>query len=403
MTVEEQLVPHPLRVAAALSWRVLVVVTAIALMAVVLATLRLIFLPTIVALLLATALVPPTRWLRARGVPSAAATAGVLVAAVLMLAGVISAVATLAVVDFAEFEGLRASVDEGVDRVKQWLVESPLGLSEAEVDARFEQAREQVRSSADRLAGGAFSGALIVVEMIAGGALTLVLLFYFVHDGRGMWRWVVRLFPEALEPDVEAIGERGWRTLTGYLRGTIAVAAFDAVAIAIVLVILNVPFAVPLTLLIFFGAFIPVVGAFLTGFVAVMVALASEGAVTALIVLGAIVLVQQLEGNVLAPLLLGRSVRLHPVVVVLAVTAGGTIWGIPGAFVAVPITALIAATVTYLVARGRDLPPEQAAVVDPGDASMPGGDAGAHPDAGDHASADAAAGAAQTLRREAEA
>lgn len=401
--MEEQLVPHPLRVAAALSWRVLVVVTAIALMAVVLATLRLIFLPTIVALLLATALVPPARWLRARGVPSAAATAGVLAAAVLVLAGVISAVATLAVVDFAEFEGLRTSVDEGVDRVKQWLVESPLGLSEAEVDARFEQAREQVRASADRLAGGAFSGALIVVEMIAGGALTLVLLFYFVHDGRGMWRWVVRLFPEALEPDVEAIGERGWRTLTGYLRGTIAVAAFDAVAIAIVLVILNVPFAVPLTLLIFFGAFIPVVGAFFTGFLAVMVALASEGAVTALIVLGAIVLVQQLEGNVLAPMLLGRSVRLHPVVVVLAVTAGGTIWGIPGAFVAVPITALIAATATYLVARGRDLPPEQAAVVAPGDASTPGGDAGAHPDARDHAFADAAAGAAETLRREAEA
>lgn len=350
--MEEHLVPHPLRVAAALSWRFLVIAAAIAVIAIILATLRLIFLPAIVALILSTALVPPARWLREHGVPSALGTLTVLAGAALGLAAIIAIMAAFVVIDFNEFGGLQASVDDGIDRVTQWVVDSPLGLSESDVDSRLSTARDQLSANSDRIAGGAFSGALIFVEMLAGAALALVLLFFFVHDGERMWSWIVGLFPPQYQDDAHAIGLRGWRALTGYLRGTIGVAIFDAATIAVVLIVLGVPFALPLTALIFFGAFIPVVGAFVTGFAAVMVALAGEGLAPALIVLGALLLVQQLEGSVVTPLLLSRSVQLHPVVVILAVTTGGVIWGIPGAFVAVPITALVASTSGYL-ATGR--------------------------------------------------
>ncbi|MDA0365795.1 MAG: AI-2E family transporter [Chloroflexi bacterium] len=375
--MQEPLVPHALRVAAALSWRFLAIAAAIAVIALILATLRIIFLPAIVALILATALVPPARWLREHRVPSALAALTVLLGAAFTLATIIAVMAAFVVIDFNEFRGLQASVEDGIDRVTQWIVDSPLGLSESEVDARLADAREQLSANSDQLAGGAFSGALIFVEMVAGAALALVLLFFFVHDGRRMWRWIVGLFPGEYQDDVHAIGLRGWGALTGHLRGTIGVAIFDAGAIALVLIVLGVPFALPLTALIFFGAFIPVVGALVTGFAAVMVALAGEGLAPALIVLGALLLVQQLESSVVAPLLLSRGVQLHPVVVIMAVTAGGVIWGIPGAFVAVPITALVASTSAYLATRGRAPAPLEPVPPDPAIAGVSEHDLGA--------------------------
>lgn len=367
----EQYVPGPLRLAAALSWRLLVVAAAIALLALIMATLRLIILPTVIALILATAFVPPARWLSDRGLPRALATLAVILGAFLVVVVLFATMTAFFVIDFSGFRDLQGSVEQGVDRIERWIVDSPLNVSEGEVETQIQRLRERIQENSQQIIGGAFSGALILVEMLAGAALTIVILFFFVYDGRRMWRWTVGLFADEFHDDVNAIGERSWHALSGYLRGVVGVAFFDAVAIGIVLLILGVPFVVPLSLLIFFGAFVPIVGAFVTGFVAIAVALASQGAVSALIVLAANVTVQQVEGQVLQPLLVGRSVNLHPLAVLIAVSTGGVIWGIPGAFVAVPMTAVIVTTISYLVARGRHLPPREAVRVDPANAHSP--------------------------------
>ncbi|MGH3001372.1 MAG: AI-2E family transporter [Gaiellaceae bacterium] len=192
------------------------------------------------------------------------------------------------------------------------------------------------------------SGTMIAVELAVGTLLALFLLFFFLKDGDRIWAWVVRLFPGDARADVEAIGRRGWKVLGGYLRGVSIVALVDAVLIGGALAVLGVPFALPLALLTFLGGFLPIVGANLAGFAAAMVALVSDGLLTALVVAAVVLVVQQLEGHLLQPLIVGRSVRLHPVAILLAITAGGVLWGIPGAFLAVPLTAVSAAAASHL-------------------------------------------------------
>ncbi len=345
----ETRVPATLRLAAALAWRFLVVVAAVGALVYGLAAIRIVVVPVAIAILLASVLMPLVVRFERSGLPRTLAAAATLLIFLAVIAGVL-ALAAPAVVD--EVDELDVSISGGVSTVTSWLSDGPLGLSERQVASWQAQVTEQLRGESGRLIGGVFGGAYVVVEILAGLALAIVTLFFLLRDGPSIWAWFRRLFPPQARDDVERIGQRAWTTIGGYLRGVSIVAAADAVFIGLALWLLGVPLVLPLALLTFVGGFFPIVGAFAAGFAAAMVALVTNGLTTALLVIAATLVVQQLEGNVLQPLVVGSAVNLHPLAVILAVAAGGIVWGIAGAFLAVPLAAVVNQAATHLANRG---------------------------------------------------
>jgi predicted PurR-regulated permease PerM len=269
--------------------------------------------------------------------------------AVLVLVAVIGLVGTLFAVGFArELDNLGSDVTGGIDRLREWLVTGPLPVDQAQLDRITAQAGEQLRRLGPQLTRGAAN----VLEAIGMAALALVLLFFLLRDGRAMVGWVLRGLPERNRECAGRASEAGWRTLQGYVRGSAIIAAVDATGIGLGLVILGVPLALPLTLLTFIASFVPLVGATVAGTLAVLVALATRGPVTALLVLGIVLLVQNLEGNLLEPVIMGRAVRLHPAAILLAVAAGALVAGVGGALLATPLTAMTHRMISVL----RDCP-----------------------------------------------
>jgi predicted PurR-regulated permease PerM len=335
--------------AAAVTWKSLVVVGGVAVAVLALARLRILVLPAIVALLLATVLVPPVDRLRRVGLPRLVAVWLVLLASIGVLSGVVVLVAPTVSDEFAD---LGPTVQEGIEEVESWLVEGPLELSREEIERYRTQIVEQVQASGGSIASGVLAGAILAGEVVAGILLVLVLVFFFVKDGDKMCRFALDQVREENQALLRGLGRRVWTTIGGYVRGTALVALVDAVIIGIGLVLIGVPLVFPLALLVFFGAFFPLIGAVLAGIVAVLVALVSGGPGDALLTLGVVVVVQQVEGDVLAPLVLGRAVRLHPVVIIGALTAGAVIGGLIGAFLAVPVAAVVVAVSSELKARG---------------------------------------------------
>lgn len=347
-------VPRSLDTAAGVAWRFLVCAAAIALVAIVLAKLRLVMLPLAVALLLATVLGTPVRKLRERGLAPAAAAGTVLLGALAALGG---AVALVAVPVYEEWDNVDVGVRGGVEKVGDWLVDGPLGLSEREVDDAIRKTFDQIREHGDTIAGGVVSGGILALELAAGVVLALVLLFFALKDGERIWNGTLTLVPAGRREDVREIGTRVWRSLGAYLGGVATVALVDAVFIGLGLYLIGVPLVLPLAVLTFLGGFVPIVGATAAGFAAAMVALVSNGLVGALLVVAVVIAVQQLEGHLLQPLIVGRRVQLHPAAVILAVAIGGIVWGIPGAFLGVPFTVIVVVTVRRL--RARDAPAEE--------------------------------------------
>lgn len=314
-----------------------------------LARLRILVLPVIVALLLAAVLVPPVDRLQRAGIPRLVAVWLLMLASLGLLAGLVVLVAPT-VSD--QFTDLSSTVQEGVDEVENWLVEGPLELSREEINRYRTQIVEQVRASGGSIASGVLAGAILAGEVIAGLLLVLVLVFFFVKDGEKMCRFGLDQFRVENQEVLAALGRRVWATIGGYVQGIALVGLADAVIIGIGLLIIGVPLVLPLSLLVFFGAFFPLVGAVAAGAVAVLVALVSGGPTDALLALGVVVIVQQVEGDVLAPLVLGRAVQLHPVVIIGALTGGAVIGGLIGAFLAVPVAAVAVAVASELKARG---------------------------------------------------
>lgn len=314
-----------------------------------LARLRVLVLPMIVALLLSTVLVPPVRRIQRTGVPRILATWLVLLGCVGAVVGVLVLIAPSVV---GEFRDLVPTAQAGVDQVENWLVDGPLQMSRAEIDRYSDQILEQVRSSGDRVISGVLAGAALASEVAAGVLLTLVLLFFFVKDGEKICGFGLRQVRPEHQDLARALGRRLWAAVGGYMRGTAAVAMVDATIISLGLVLIGVPLVLPLGVLTFFGAFFPLVGAVFAGIVAVLVALVSGGPTDALLTLGVVLVVQQIEGNVLAPMVLGRAVRLHPVVIIMALSSGAIVGGLIGAFLAVPTTAVAVAVATELRDRG---------------------------------------------------
>ena len=334
-------VPRILVAASEFSWRFLVCVAAIAVVVFLLSKISFAVIPVLIAVLASTLLVPPAKALERRGLPDALATAIVFVVALLAFAGVVAVLAP-AVAD--EFDTLGTQVREGVDTLGGYVADLPVGMTEAQVQNQIDHIDERVRDNGGRIGSGLLSGAQFAAQLATGLLFTLVLLFFFVKDGSRLWSWILRLFPETRREAVAEMGEAGWRVMTGYVRGVSLVALFDAVFIGLALWLIGVPLVLPLAVLTFFAAFIPLVGAFVAGGAAVLVALVAVGPGAALLVFLAVVLVQQLEGNVIYPIVVAHSVELHAVAILLAVTIGGLTAGIVGAALGVPVAAVIAAS-----------------------------------------------------------
>jgi putative heme transporter len=337
-------VPRSVRLAADWTWRLLLFVAVGALVVLLLGRLRTVVLPVFLVLLFAALLAPVTARLRRMRVPDAlAAFAGVLVLLVVLLGG-LALVARSAV---KQVQQLGPTLGNGVEELRNYLQTGPLHLGSERVDALAKSATD-VLSSGSTYTGTVVSGASAGVSLLAGFTLTVFVLFFFLKDGQELRGWCIAHLPRAWRTPADGAADEVWQSLTSYTRGAVAVAAFDALFIGIGLLLLDVPLALSLSLLTFLSAFVPIVGAVVAGVVAVLVALAAKGFGTALAVLGVVLLVQQLEGNVLQPLIMRRAVELHPLVVVVAVAAGGTIAGIAGAALAVPVVAVIRVTITSL-------------------------------------------------------
>jgi putative heme transporter len=353
-------VPQGLRIAAAWSWRLIVIgVVGWALLQII-GTIRIVVIPLLVALLLSALLAPAVGWLLRARLPRSLATALVLVG------GLAAVIATLTLVVNEFVNGapqLSDNASKGIRQIQDWLKTGPLHLSDSQLDRYIEQGQQWVDQNTQALTTGALSTATTVFELLTGTLLVLFATFFFLRDGRRIWRFLVRLLPVAARWRVDDAGQASWATLVAYVRATVLVAFIDAVGIGIFLVLLDVPFAFPLAALVFLGAFIPIVGATLSGTVAVLVALVDSGWVRALAVLGAVIIVQQLEGHILQPLIMGRAVAIHPLAVVVAIAAGVVLAGITGALVAVPLIAVLNTAVRRLAHRRVPEVPPEAVVV----------------------------------------
>lgn len=333
-------VPTWLASTTAWTWRLLVLILGAAAIITVMVRLALVTLPVIIALVLATLAVGPARALERRGLPPALAASTVVIGGVTAMTGLFAALTPAFVVQVRE---LVPTVIEAFYFLIDWLEQGPLGWDRDELVTYIDQGLDLLRRSSGQIAGGVMSGAAAIVQFITAFVLALVLLFFFVKDGPAIVDWILARTPPSHRATVRAVGRRAWTALSGFVRGTAAVALIDAVGIGIGLAILGVPLVLPISVLVFLGGFIPVIGAFLTGMIAVLVALAATDLQTALLTLAIVVAVQQFESNVLQPVIMRRAVSLHPIVLLGALTAGGVLIGIIGAFLAVPIAAVLAA------------------------------------------------------------
>lgn len=331
------------------SLQLLLVAGAVAVVVVVLVKLRLVVLPAVLSLFVAVILSPPKEWLVGRRVPPALATLMVIVAALVVLITIGSILAPR-VAD--ELGTLATTASQGLREVTVSLAEGPLGISATDVSRFVDQAVQTIEANSGQITQGVLSGALLVGELIAGILLMLVLVFFYLKDGERIWRWLVDLFPAGqTRIDVNELGRRALLTLSGYIRGVAFVATVDSVLIGGALAVLGVPLVLPLAVLTFFAAFFPLIGAFTAGLLAALVALVSKGLVVALIVVFVITLIQQLEGDIIYPVVVGRAIRLHPLAILLAITAGGIAGGVMGALLAPPTVAVLWTVVSFLRAE----------------------------------------------------
>ncbi len=324
------------------------------------ATLLVVTLPLLIAIVLSTLCVPPRNALVARGVPRALATFIVVIGGIAVLVGILAAMAPSFI---SQIQDLGPTLLEGRDELFAWLRDGPLNLEVNNFGDLWARVQSIIGGGGDSGGGGGGGGSGIVGnvltgvstagQFLAGLALMIVLLFFLVKDGDIIVAWFQGLLRESHRPTARALGSRAWTALSGYVRGTATIALVDAIGVGIGLLIIGVPLVLPLALLVFFGAFLPVIGAFIAGLVAVLVALADGGLSMGIWALVVILVVQQIEGNLLHPLVMRRAVALHPVVVLVALGAGAALAGIVGAFLSVPVAAVAAAVGNELRLRAQ--------------------------------------------------
>jgi len=343
--------------------QVLLVLAFLWAMKILLGALWVIILPVLLAIVLSTVLWPPVRWMRSKGVPPALAAFISLLAAFGVIAGVIAWIVP-SVIDQAPQLADRAI--EGLHRLQDWIQGPPLNIDDDQLSTLVDNITHRLQSSATTIASGVFSGVGVATSAAITAFTAIVITFFFMKDGPRFLPWVNRTVGAPTGSHISEVLTRMWNTLGGFIRTQAIVSLVDASLIGLGLIILDVPLAAVLIVITFLGGFVPIVGAFVAGGLAVLVALLVNGLTTALIVLGIILVVQQLEGNVLSPWLQSKAMELHAVVVLLSVTLGGTLFGITGAFLAVPAASCLTVLLRYVLeqigmAAGETIQAEDAA------------------------------------------
>jgi len=347
MSSDDAAVAPLVRKAAAWSWRLLIIAVAAWVLLQFLMRLGVVIVPAALALMLTALLVPAVDFLNRRGAPRGGAVALVLICGLALVGSILAFVIT----QFADgLPDLADQVTRSIDSARQWLISGPLHLRPDQINHFGDTAIQTIRDHQQELTSGALSTAGTVTEIVTGALLALFTLIFLLLGGRNIWRFMTQIAPATARQRVGDAGAAGFHSLTGYVRATSVVALVDAVGIGTGLAIMGIPLALPLASLVFLGAFIPLVGAVLSGFVAVVVALLAKGFVYALITLGLIIAVMQLEAHVLQPLVMGRAVSIHPLAVVLGIAAGGVLAGVVGALLAVPTIAFINSAARVLLA-----------------------------------------------------
>jgi putative heme transporter len=360
---DDEDVPRGLRIATAWSWRLLVLAAAAAVMLWLIGRLRDVLIPLSIALLLSALLAPSVGWLRRTiRLPRSLAVALVLIAGIAAVGGVLTLVITQFVTSFHD---LVKNATEGIRTIQSQLRTGPLHLSNSQLNGLADAAQNWLNTHRDVLTTGAVSTATTAVDVVFTSLLVLFATFFFLRDGRRIWTFLLGLLPRGARAPLGAAGEAGWATLVSYVRATVLVAFIDAVGIGLALVLLRIPLAFPLAALVFLGAFIPIVGATVSGAVAVLVALVTRDWVHALLVLAAVIAVQQLEGHILQPLIMGRAVAIHPLAVVVAIATGLILAGIMGALVAVPLVAVLNTGIRRLYGHHHEPIPDAVVVASP--------------------------------------
>jgi putative heme transporter len=324
------------RKAAAWAWRLLVIFVALVALLWLIKRLEIIVVPLLVALMLSALLVQVVDWLDRRGAPRGGAVALVLFAGFAILGGILAFVISQFVIGLPD---LVNQVTRSIDSTRAWLINGPLHLSRQQIDNAGNAAIQALQNNQAKLTSGALSTAATITEILTAALLTLFTLIFFLYGGRNIWAYVTKIFPVDVRDRVRTAGSAGYSSLVGYVRATFLVALVDAAGVGTGLAIMSVPLALPLASLVFLGAFIPLVGAVVSGFLAVVVALLAKGWVYALITLGVLIGVNQLEAHILQPLVMGRAVSIHPLAVVVAISTGGVLAGVVGALLSVPTVA----------------------------------------------------------------
>ncbi|MEA5456227.1 AI-2E family transporter [Sinomonas sp. JGH33] len=340
--------PFALRIASAWAWRLAIVLVVATALVWGLARLSFLVVPVLVAALLAGLLRPVVAALVRARVPRGLAVAITELGFIALVAGLLTLVGRQISEGFAQ---LWDEAIAGLGEVQRWLAEGPLQLTASQLDTYVRDAQNVLQNNQGSLVNGVLSVGSSAGHIVTGALITLFVLVFFLLEGERIWKFLVGLLPRSARRAADGAGRAGWTSLVSYVRVQVLVAAVDAVGIGVGAAVLGVPLALPLGILVFVSSFIPVVGALVSGAVAVLLALVANGLVNAVIMLIVVVAVQQLESHVLQPLVMGRAVSLHPVAVILAVAAGSFLAGIPGALFAVPTLAVANSAVRYISAR----------------------------------------------------
>ncbi len=362
-------VPYGVDLAAAWAWRFLVISAAGALILWTLNFFLVVVLPIVIALLIAALAAPLIGWAQQVGIPRRLAALLIVILGV----GFIALLVTFVGNQVAQGVGdLSKQVDSGIEQVRDWLRDGPLHVTDSQLSSALDRAQAQISNYSEDAVGKVTEVGTAVGHVVAGIFIVLFSTYFFLADGPLIWAWLVRLFPRAGRLRADSSGRVAWKSLTQFVRATVLVAGTDAIGVMIGAWILGVPFVSAIGVIVFLGAFVPMIGAFVSGTVAVLVALVAVGPVKALIMFGVVVGVQQLEAHVLQPFLMGRFVSVHPLGVIVAIALGVIVAGIPGALIAVPLAASLNAVVQHLADYtevGED--PEEAAEDEPEEVMVP--------------------------------
>ena len=351
----EWAVPLGVRTASEWAWRYMVIVASVGLTAWLLSQVSEVAIPVVVATLLSALLHPIKRFLQ-RFMPNGLAAGITVLGTLAILIGLFSFVGSQFSTQFGD---LTNQVSEGLAQIRDW-ISSTFRLSDTQITEYLSKARDELTSGDTNLGARAAAAGLTASHVVAGFFLAMFSLFFFLSDGPRIRGWLVRLFPRGARDKVHSSGLIAWNQVSAFARATVLVAAVDALGIGVGAAILGVPFASGIGLLVFFGAFVPIIGAALSGSVAVILALVALGPVKALIMVGIVVAVQQVESHLLQPILIGRAMSVHPLAVVLAIAAGVVVAGIVGALIAVPSVAVLNAVGHHLLDGDHSSPQDSA-------------------------------------------